>query len=151
MRGTEKRPVKLFSNISLEKRVRKNVSPRPIRERVHTALTILSDDVSALNSEISRPLIVPEMLLNSPAPLLSVPAGVAMTLNMPSHKPENTNRRFSTIEMVSPSPPRARHPIRVISTSGFTSAPITPPAPPCYYQQPGTEALSRADPGAVSG
>ncbi len=65
MRGMDKRSGGVFSYVDLEKRVRKDHPPRPIREMANTALAVLSGDFAMLYSGIGRPSIAPEMPLRA--------------------------------------------------------------------------------------
>jgi len=65
MRGSDKRPGKLFSYVDLEQRVRSDHPLRAIRALTDTALEALSGDFAALYSGLGRPSIAPEMLLRA--------------------------------------------------------------------------------------
>src|SRR5713226_6298849 len=65
MRGSDKRPGKLFSYVDLEKRVRLDHPLRAIRALTDPALGALSGDFAALYSGLGRPSIAPEMLLRA--------------------------------------------------------------------------------------
>jgi transposase len=65
MRGSDRRPGKLFSYVDLEKQIRLDHPLRAIRVLTDTALAALSDDFATLYSGLGQPSIAPEMLLRA--------------------------------------------------------------------------------------
>jgi transposase len=65
MRGSDKRPMELFSYVDLEQRIRPDHPLRAIRGLTDSALAALSRDFAALYSGLGRPSIAPEMLLRA--------------------------------------------------------------------------------------